>query len=973
MSTNIIWTEFNGHGFVLEFDVDEVISASAIPNVDVTLAFTLRAAYTGGFSMEDQVGSSIYVTSALAAQISISEGYWTLVDADDALSTITIRAAASTLPGIGAFPSNPIRIEDPYRFSNGIPDFVTGAAARSRWLPILSEDGITPTLGQKLDIQGGVTSFDGLTFELNYVDNPALTRLLRSRVQAAVDTNDDTMVLSSTAGAGQVGVQKFATTAPLGVYVNNDVDFGFEPIFVNREAALIRTVASAGGGIRNLNLSRGLLNTRATWLEESTVIFAGLQTGIGADVIVKKQQKDFEYFEGLPGNDSAVFYAGVVEGIKLDNGLNKVEFSISPSIFKTQKRAVNDNIQGDVELIVDTTDPLGPSIFRGKYISPISNPQSVYQWVKLGGIALRFRWPYPLATPKNPLINVEQLDVTIGRSYELELYIDNIAAVSIPAQNAFNDNGVIVKKADNVEEWEKLSRFVGPTRADSYYDRPRFGWDRTATLAFTSSQVYEFEFERFIGDNSAKGELCHIFESFIEEAALAQNAVNKTVLSDSYISTVSARELILQILCSDFGDGANGPFDVLPYGLGMGIAEARIDYASFGFNESTGQFESGGINSATLGKLSYLFANVIIEPKDGEKVKKWLTENVLKPLNLIIYQNDNASVAIADSTDISIEDGILTITNQDIELNSNGVAFTFSEEYNADKLFDKVVLKEERWWASPIGPQFDTTEYIIPGVPTFLETADGNSVSGTFPEIFSFIATIPINITNKFAAGPTVSDAVNFQTRFAQTYSRIQTEVEFVARADLLSLGDKAILILNNVVNQDGERDIGQTIKCIDKKTSVLSNQAVYKAVVVDNVSSAVRLWAPSAETTPQIVNNPVRIVASRYADSNGVNDGLPATEDVNTFRVGDFVLLYSENFEILSVDGAGNPDPREITNIDTINNELTLNSTFTDGAGVDIPLTVPRIIMQAQKSLNSLDTQSFYAFFNDRQSFYFT
>ena len=158
---------------------------------------------------------------------------------------------------------------------------------------------------------------------------------------------------------------------------------------------------------------------------------------------------------------------------------------------------------------------------------------------------------------------------------------------------------------------------------------------------------------------------------------------------------------------------------------------------------------------------------------------------------------------------------------------------------------------------------------------------------------------------------------------------------------------------------QTGQRGVTNLGYCIAQKTDVLRGIIENEVILLGAFSLQLSRWAPSGE---------IDAVTSTLIFDLAQNIYTEAPErDAEKFSIGDEVLLYDENFVLLSEDGAGNPDPQTIANI--VGDQITLNSPFTDGAGLPILPAITNIVLLAEKTLQPISTQRKYGYQNDDET----
>jgi hypothetical protein len=977
-----IWLQLAGHGFVTaDHPSSTVLSTTLISgNVyDVEVLFTPIYA-PAVFEMANQVGSRIVVKD-YPAGLNIPDGPYTLVAVDAGLSRLTFRGEFAVAPVAGPAIAATVRVEDFYKFCNFIPDFVTGTDAKQRWLQVIETDAFSATLGQKIDVKGGVASFDGFSLSCIYQNTPPVTRLLRTRFEVATDVLNNFMITGDEWAVGQTTfVTKKGPDNPGAQY--DATQLPGDPIFIDKEAVIIQRIGGLDPDFnRQLDVSRGVLDTQDFYHDTSSVIYAGLQTAQSAICFIKQLniETSLGYFEALN------VYTGIIENVSFGNGINTFNLEISPQIFASQKNSFAAKINTKSKDVGKQ-----PSTPRQVVVFEQQVPFATWRWAKLGDVCLRLRDPFNPATGHTgSLFTVEPIAGSQGL-YDVYLYLDYIVYDPTATGTFIADNGVIVTPSANDIEFEKKSRrfprLVGEVgifydddlgevvdtrtgdpstknRESLYIKGAEEGealLTRSSGLAPPYTRSYEvihYDLEKWIADGGqTKVEPAHVFENQI---GLIPEYTDYT---DSAELECSAVQCILQVLTSNYGDGSNGPFDTLPYGVGLGIRQDTIDWDSFGIDPDTSSVLEG-LSRIAYEKLRYNFINIHFTINDTAKINEWLTKNVLQPLNLGVVQTSEGKVRLIDTADLRNIDGLDILTDNDLEYENGGRNLAVDLSYDASNLFDRVTINEKRLYKNP--GNLDQPQDIITTVIPSLFISDEFDETGLSARLFSFLQAEPLTYDVPFTGDRSIA---NFVSNFVGTYSNVIPNLTFTGRKSALEIGEKFSFNFSQVINSSGERGVQGVGIILDKKTNILAEQAKYRAVILPFLEDAT-LWAASGEINFINSNTDFIITTNRYTLTSGAYlDGV--INDASSFEVGDFIVLYDENFVMLSVDAAGNPDPREITSIISPNN-IIIASAFTDGAGVPIAPTSEQIIQHADRSLQTPVPQNYYAWFNSGVSTY--
>ena len=977
--SKMVWVQFVGHGFVSANEPAQVITNATNVSGNV---WDIEVLYTptyppATFLMDDQVGSRVVIEGMSANNI--PDGPYTLTAFDSAGSLATFRGEFGVAPVVGAVPGATIRIEDFYKLCNDIPDFVTGSAAKERWLQVIENDGFSVSLGQRINVRGGVASFDGFSVSCLFQNTPGITRLLRSQFQITTEAGSTNFIIAGDQWAQAATlVEKRGSAFPDPIYDASDPAFGFEPVVMDKEAIIIQSIGGLSpAGNRELNVTRGVLESQDFYHQVNSVLFAGLQTAQATLIRVRTIETDAESFL-----EEEQIYSGIVENINFANGLETFSLEVSPQIFASNKNAFAAKLvdqgsfypYGEYAPGVPFQTPVGvPIMFVEQGV-----PFGTWRWAKFGDVCLRLR------RSNDPTVYPNQFNSRPSRDgsgrWEVGYYVDIItydpSLIGTPLQEFTADNYVIISSSNEDIDFEPKSRnfprIIGDgsiflddgvdtttTREERsrealcFEDADNGLFSRTSpiggppTLEFF---VQHFDVNKF-AESGAQITLAHIFESVVRPP------IDYTEKTPCLELECEAAQLILQVLTSNFGDGSNGPFDVLPYGVGLGIDQEDIDFQSFGILTGTVP-ATGAPSEVSFTKLRYNFVNAYITGKETEKINDWLTKNVLQPLNLAVVQTTAGKIKLIDTTNLQNVPGLPFIQEDDLEYDLGGRNLVIGLEYDSSNLFDRISVKEERLWVNPAEGQITISHY-LPSVgvsPDIDET-------GIASRVFSFLQAEPLTFEMPFA-GPTSS--LDFAVRkFIQNYSNIIPNFDFVARKDLLEVGGNFSLNLPNVINSNGQRGVQGVGIVIDKKTDYLGEQSRYKVALLPIIQNATA-WAATGEIDVVASNIQFDLLLNRFTKV-GTSDLIDTiTNDPTGFNVGDQIVLYDENFVMLSVDAAGNPQPQTILNI--VGTQITLNSPFTDAAGVPILPVSGQIIQHGDRGLQTIVPSAFYSFFTTSQ-----
>lgn len=981
IQNEIIWAEFLGNGFVAgPFTSTSIITSTSLGNDVYNVEFDWTDLYGDANRMIDNRGARVYVEGF--ATRNVPDGYYTIVAATT--SNVTIAGIFAAAPTVGTpTTAGSVTIEDFYKISNGIPDFVTGDSAQSRWLTIISDDGVSSTIGQRVGPRGGVSSFDGFSLTANFLNDAELTaanvtadttqkinafkRLARSQSEFVLDSSSLPMVLFTSADYDSETIVKRGTTDLLSFYKSSDATFNFIPALIDREAILLISTSAPGAESRDITCRRGLLGTGdgldGTFHVEKSAVYSGIQTGQAALCRIRSLPVDattYDFlFVGATNQvvDEGLIYSGMVENVRFGDNLSSISFELSPQIYGSGKNSFASKVGLSGKL---TSERISAVQYDFVFEAKSPQPTTPWKWIKLNDdIAVKLR---PVRDPDgyDPDANAT-LDSESAYEpgwFDTKTIIDSI--VWDPSAPNYNDNYVILSPSKDVSAWSQksrtMARIIGgegiaeeARERDNYciqdLDGGLYGRD-----GVRNTGVLTLDLERF---QDATPEICHVFES---SGAVFAPGPDESDLNECYVAKITIPEILLQILTSDAGDQSNGPFDVLPYGMGLAINQNDIDYDSFGYNSATNSIDWDLSPGVLSNKLLQALRNVFILAKDTENINKWLDKSILKPFFLGLIQTSTGKVRLIDTTHLVRGAVTKTLGDGDLGFDHNSSEFSFKQSYDASNLFQSIIVEQtdpsRRWTEQKQTVITNAVERI----------ADASGEAGVYARLYTYIQAAPLKYTMPFAPeeGAPRGDGGAIQLvvgKFAQIYSKILPTIEFAALSTKYDIGDKIAIDVNTVVSPLGSRGFTGFGIVIDKKTNIFARQSIYKIyILADQLLEAFgsRVWASSAKVAAGSTATAINVELNEFVPTDGT-DITTWGNDSDAFEISDSILLYDENFVLLSVNGGGNAQPRTVTS--AAGSVIEINSAFTDSGGANITPSANYIIMHADKTIQSNET----------------
>lgn len=315
-----------------------------------------------------------------------------------------------------------VRLEDNFKFCTDIPSWIPlSAESRSRWLPVMSKD-MDFSVGQRIDIKGGIASVDGITIPIVYAQgfqgNNGLQRFFREDAEVYIieETNplapaneypltaydyidpQDSLIkiLDQTANPFYVGdIPVPMNSRPNYPWVSattTDLTLDLqEPTFIDAEATIIDTLISSvvdpggNGDLNTYSLARGIDSTRQAYHFRYCVLYNGMPFAIGQTV----KLWEVDNFNSPLLQNWNLSYVGLLENIKFDNGLAAFSLEISSNLWTQQVNSTNDK---DSSKIIRLNKPTNSDKrFFSRFLITQINPEDKFRWVKIGKICVPIR------------------------------------------------------------------------------------------------------------------------------------------------------------------------------------------------------------------------------------------------------------------------------------------------------------------------------------------------------------------------------------------------------------------------------------------------------------------------------------------------------------------------------------------------------------------------------------------------------
>jgi hypothetical protein len=926
----IIFLRLHGWGVVSSEDTQVIDCASTNNSTGVASLYITSIATINA----DEIGSEVFISGVTG----LVDGFYTLTNytvggPSPGLDTIEIKGDPdlfSLVPGGGIYIGSAIRIEDHYKICNRIPDFVTGTSAQSRWYLNLID--ITPTLSSQVNVRGGVSKIDGVTITHNFIFEEL------DRIRFKVLNEDDSIRTSgfiyfNPAQTSNIEVENGIPY--LGSYANPNTPPAlglYEPTWWGSEC--IRTDSSSGSGPYTLSMTRGLLRTELSVHPYGQLFFQGMTTPVGkvADVFIGLRNLESYYDFSLISN-------GPITNMDYGSGVIEQTLEISSDLLKAIRKKPAETY---------TKVNFLEEVSQIEFFSPYG---SNWQWVKIGKAAFRVESFYIVNTEEGTNRTNGQDGFVIRRSTILNERIVNDGGIGLL-------NGVMIERASDANEFAKINYpAIYPTsQANNRYpgndeESRQSREDLIESILSNNYLVYNqpslyfqptYQIDRMVKDNSEL-EMVHVFEP--QHFGPDNNFVfDPASLFNTMAIGCNPIDLLLQILLTKGGTGTNTfvfegttfNFDVLPVEIGLGYSPNQIDLASF-------------LRTAELFKNNNVyFSNAFIAAEDAEDMLAWIDKNVLKPYLLSISTDSRGKIQLTELCDSARRPDMAVLTDSDLFQLAGEVPVTFTRDSSA--LVSRITYSFTR-------------PYLTPDNSFSKDTVNYRYAFDGIADHYRSLGSADVSSKPKFAPFFSVNEAQAFGDylgRYLGNYRSPFPVVECFVDQDFgsntFTVGKYQILNLSRLPNANGNLDSNLFGIClvVKRQKDILNGVDKLTLAVVEtiNTNNLIR-FAPSAEVDSGSTGTVIKLVDSIFIPTF-LSD---YDSDAESFKVGDSVLLYDENFVLRSTANA--------PLIDAINNatEFEIDTDFEDGGGPIVP-AASDIIVLSKKSDQSIDfTLNNYAY----------
>lgn len=913
--SNTLWTRIQGWGVVSS--VDSLIgNINVANNAQGTAGMTIGTLTTTITST--QVGSEVYIHSLPG----LVDGYYTLTTCFTfSTNTIfTIKGDPANFSLSTGRTSGYIRIEDHYKISSRIPDFVIGSEARSRWY--VSMVDVTPTLGSTAKMTGGIGKTDGMTISHNAlyngldkirweVMNQSSTVLLKVRIFDQTETTG----WIATGAPWQGSYSNPNTAPPLGVY---------EPVFVSSEGIRVDS-ATPAGATYTFDVTRGLLRTTQEQHIYGELFFDGFTTPAGKRCwFLSFGPDDGSYYE------AQTLFNGLVTGVSYDQGGAIQQLSVADDMLITKKRPSYGFGASKALAIMPTENGAATCKIDQQFVG------YYWRWLSVDGVACRV-----LLDP------LEQITSEAGSRFD---NYGRVISYQYLQRELIRDgkiNAVMLQQRSNVDDWERwalpadvagvsLERGESDGRTEEQAPYYLGGLEQNSAGVYTGTPTVNWT---AILDAGLDLDICHVFEGN-EFAAQPVWDVNETGVfpAERWIKA-NPIEVLLQIMLTKWGDSQNTfdydgqtwDFDVLPAELGMSLDPELINVEAF--LRAAQFFEDNEI---------YLY-NCHIVGKDTQSLEKWMSKNILEAFLISLQLGSDNRINCTLLAQQEYNTALSTIDNAALFANVDGDA-SVSYVYDSSLLISKITHEFERAWISPDDEESKKTVNYLYGIDGATRQLVGLEAEALEAELQAAPAFSDADL-------PALGDYFGpFLTAFRGIIPVITCQVHntFAGNA-----GDYIYVDLQQLPDARGtDASNLQSVGLITVRKRDLLHQVDQMEVALLNTQrlEVLRGWAASGKIDTVTSDTQFDLLTDEYIPTRFTD----YTDDASTFNVNDEVLLYDENFTLRSTDGAAT--------ISAISGDtITLSAAWKAG-GLDVTPAPTDIMLHGEKQNQTTETQTEYA-----------
>ena len=803
----------------------------------------------------------------------VPDGYYTYTAKGAGVMTFQASPADVTVTTVAV--SGFVRVEDHYRISDGIPDWVSGSSAIARWYTDLVS--VSESSGQRLSNIGGLASVDG--FEVTVARRQGLAAMAPSTYLAST-VGPVVLGAPLTAGATVVVTE---SAAPFAGESATTPSYSAQPAWFGTEAIDVRGTVSSSStdGVTTYTathdgsatfVTRGVLRTQKQSHPQGGAVFGSIPTPIG------QIGRTFVYPQSATSHAARTEVArGSVElSDPSKEAATAIRFSLASSLLQTYRQ---DTSASAAKMRLESY----PNIESGTIpVRVKSDTGSLWYWADIEGIASFGGFTRTGSAP-----------IAVGDD-GAETWEYNLAT-----EIATKSDFPLVRGTRDEETWRRAS-----------LHRISMSAVELAELYGTSTDEGIDPFGRgvpyiVIGSGGARfifppesAPPAHVFEPVTWPRAFNGESLNPSSEAFRYVE-VNPVDAILTALTST-GSATNGAHDLASAPFGMSIALSDIDTAAF---TSVGnRLDTEGITAGSVAMLG----------SENMPVSEFI-DSLAKTYAIQVATKTDGTITLIDMGHID-PDTTHTLDAGDL------VGAPASLTLSASNAIESIVIRYSKPWVPPsLGQEH--------------EIQIRASTEG-ITDLFSRIRGQSVTISPKFSAACTDDQHEALAKRWSRvlgySFGVVGTLTCDVDPGFGPDVGDIVAVSLPAFPNaQDTGPMEGALCRIVDR---VHVSRAIGKnprdglklIVYGDTVDDKRRRWAPSG-----VVNSVVD--ATKFVLENDTYHGADFTSDADAFKVGDIVHIFTANWSKRSTVSPGV--------VGSISGDtVTLSTTAKDGSGSVIP-----------------------------------
>jgi len=930
---NIIYLRIHGWGVVASED-SILNTLIGVDNVAGTAAFSIVG--TANLWDLSQVGSEVWVEGVPG----LEDSFYTLytIFKIPGFTYIYIKGDPDKFNAtVGALPTGAVaRIEDHYKICSDIPDWVQGSAARSRWIPKMTD--ITPTLSAEVDLDGGIGKVDGISIAHNYI----FEGFDKSRFK--ILNEDDNIQTSGELYRNTnrvINIEVRNGIPYMGSYDNPDTPptLGlYEPTWWGSEC--IRVDSASGSGPYLIDITRSLLRTERTTHTYGGLFYDGFTSPLGKNSDVIKLPIDADNYD-----DGELLLTGPILSGDYGSGVVSQTLLVSADILRALRQSAWDILPMKWRPSVDEIE------YFDKY-------GSTWQWVLIGHAAFRIMGFHNSSLTNEDYPGSKRFDVILSEDDARRNYFGYARVISAVIKDRYLTidgqtvgNGIMVKTVKDPNKFAKYNYAVDlpAVAANQRYpdvndpDREQFienfsknylYWQNAGRLG---SPSYNFD---VIREDESDLDLCHVFEPqyFGPDNSFEYNSTTVPVIG------VNPIDVLLQILLTKYGlssndftyEGTTYNYDILPAAMGLRFSPDSLEMDTF--MKAAAQFDETGIS----------FYNMTVIQDDADDMSKWINDNILKPLFMSLVTNSKGRLELTQLADSARKPNMVSLQNSDLFVPKRGDSVKLQRDIS--KISSRITYEIVRPYVTPDNPSHKD-------VVNYQYAYDGLS------DHYLPLGASDVKFKLDYAPFRTTADSEAFASYLGRYLANRRVPISMITcyvDTDFepvnFMVGKYQIIDLQYLPDafDTDENNLFGVGLVVSRKKDILEGADELKIALVETLNTNTQVtFASSAEVDTGSTGTVIQLVDSKYIPSFVSS----YDSDAESFTVGDAVLLYDENFVLRST--------ANIPVVDAINSttEIEIDTDFEDGGGPITPNAGDIIVLADKASQTIANTENNFAY----------